>query len=243
MFETIIVKQGIIQYFNYHFSRLSKGMKVLRLADKIPFTQNGLASQIELLLEENELLEDARVKIQVWRKDGGLYTPQSMDFDLLISVQQHEMQSELKCIKLGVSTSVKIQYNPFSEFKTLSSLPYVMAGIEKKERGLDDVLLMSTGGFVAECLASNIFWERNGIYYTPSLKSGCIAGIRREVITRFLRKQGYIVRRKMARKRDLWEADFAFNANVASIHIISQIEDKKYAKDEGKEQLISELIS
>ena len=61
----------------------------------------------------------------------------------------------------------------------MSALPYVMAGIEKQNRGLDDLIILSTKDHVSECIASNIFWLRKGTIYTPSLRSGCIEGIRR----------------------------------------------------------------
>jgi len=67
-----------------------------------------------------------------------------------------------------------------SAFKTLNALPYVLAGNYRKQLGVDEVILLDTHGHLAECVASNLFWLKDGMLYTPSLNTGCIGGIIRQ---------------------------------------------------------------
>lgn len=242
LFETIFVKNSKIQYLKLHLKRLSNGLSTLGFIgfEKIEF--GWIEKTIFDLLNRNKISESARVKISVWRAEGGLYTPQNQGFELLISVSEHQIQTKPNYIETDFCQTVKNNYSAFSAYKTLSSMPYTMAGLERKSRDLDDVILLSNSGYISECLASNIFWKRNGIFYTPSVKSGCVAGIRREIITKFLRKEGFFVRRKLAKKSELLKADYAFNANVASIQIISKIGKMNFPKDFEMESLVEKMI-
>ncbi|MFT5915138.1 MAG: branched-chain amino acid aminotransferase/4-amino-4-deoxychorismate lyase [Flammeovirgaceae bacterium] len=242
MFETIIVKGNEIQHLNLHLNRLKNGLSVLGFEGLEKVDGSKIEKAIVELLERNQINENARVKIAVWRAEGGLYTPQNQGFEMLISVSKHQTQTELKYIDVDFCQQVRNNYSAFSAYKTLSSLPYTMAGLERKTRNLDDIILLDSNGNISECLASSIFWERDGIFYTPSLKSGCIAGIRREIITKFLRKNSFIVRRKLAKKAELLKANFVFNANVASIQLIGQIGKVEIPENLEMKQLLQELL-
>jgi branched-subunit amino acid aminotransferase/4-amino-4-deoxychorismate lyase len=54
-----------------------------------------------------------------------------------------------------------------------------MASIWAKENNLDDALILNTNNEIIEASSSNIFWLKNGIWYTPPLSSGCVNGIGR----------------------------------------------------------------
>ncbi len=84
------------------------------------------------LLNKNQQENTARIKIAVWRAEGGLYTPQNRAFEMLISVSDHKIQTELNSIEVDFCQQVRNNYSAFSAFKTLSSLPYAMAGLERK---------------------------------------------------------------------------------------------------------------
>lgn len=240
LFETLICQDGKSMFFEQHMMRLKKGMEAFQFAGWSRRLQESLiADRIEELCQlngdEHKLM---RVRIQVWRAEGGLYTPKLTKFNLLITAQPTKMGQQLKPLKVGFAQTVRIQYSNTSGYKTMSALPYVMAGLEKKERKLDDLILLSTRDHIAECVASNIFWLKNGVVYTPSLRAGCVAGIRREYLVKSLRKAGRIVRRTLAKKPTLLNADAIFNCNVAGIHLIAQIEKRTFFADEETQELL-----
>lgn len=229
LFETLITENGISSFFTAHLSRLKKGMEAFQFQGwSTRLREQQIEKQIQELCRLNKAENIARVRIQVWRKTGGLYTPSSTDFNLLITAHPAQKSKQLQALNAGFAQTVRIQHGNTAAYKTMSALPYVMAGLEKKERELDELILLNTKEHVTECVASNIFWVKNGVIYTPSLRSGCVAGIRREFLVKDFRKKGHIVRRTLAKKTRLLNADFIFNCNVASIQHIAFIDERSF---------------
>ena len=66
--------------------------------------------------------------------------------------------------------------------KTTSYADNVMALRAAKEDGADEALMTDTRGRVCEGTGSNLFFVVNGHLVTPSLATGCLAGITRELV-------------------------------------------------------------
>ncbi|MGB0524106.1 MAG: aminotransferase class IV [Flammeovirgaceae bacterium] len=244
LFETIIGYNGAPQFLKEHLHRLKRGMEAFQFSGwNTRLKAERIQDQITQLCRLNHATRGkARVRIQVWRKAGGLYTPQSTGFHLLITAHPAQSSTQLNALKAAFSQTVRLQYSNTSAYKTMSALPYVLAGLEKKQRNLDELILLSTKEHISECIASNIFWVKNGVIYTPSLRSGCIAGIRREFLVKYFRKAGRIVRRTLAKKATLLNADSIFNCNVAGIHFITQVDKRHFPPSVEIKQLLNGLI-
>src|SRR5439155_14382798 len=53
---------------------------------------------------------------------------------------------------------------------------------EAEARGFDEALVMNERGEVCEAAAANIFWARGGVLYPPTLSTGCLPGIARQLV-------------------------------------------------------------
>lgn len=187
LFETVRYEAGRLWFWPDHFDRLTTGMIALHLNQPQNFTVQTLHQLVLNLLRANGLSDQpARVKVQVWRQTGGLYTPATNAANLLITVRSGQPFAITRKTKIGIYDTFRVTPSPVSAFKTLNALPYILAGIYKQENGLDDVILLDAQGHLAECIASNLFWFRDEILYTPSLQTGCVNGIaRRQVLRAF----------------------------------------------------------
>jgi 4-amino-4-deoxychorismate lyase len=58
----------------------------------------------------------------------------------------------------------------------------VIARIEAAAQGLDEALLLNDDGYVAEGGSSNVFFVRSSRLVTPSIGSGILPGITRELV-------------------------------------------------------------
>lgn len=185
LFETIRYERGRIWFWPDHYDRLRQGMAALRLDVPNRFDSDTLHQQVIQLIHQNGLDHgSARIKLQVWRQTGGLYTPTTTAANWLLTAQPTNPFSVTASVNLGFFSDVRLSASPVSRFKTLNALPYVLAGLYKQQHGYDDVVLLDTHGHVAECMASSLFWQRNGGWYTPSLDTGCIDGIVRRQLLR-----------------------------------------------------------
>jgi branched-subunit amino acid aminotransferase/4-amino-4-deoxychorismate lyase len=66
--------------------------------------------------------------------------------------------------------------------KSINFLLNVMARMEAAAGGLDEALLLNDDGYIAEGGASNVFFVRSSRLVTPSLRSGIIPGVIRDVV-------------------------------------------------------------
>ncbi len=225
IFETIVCQGTVVSFLDLHWERLTKGMNILKLALPDWLSQGQLETAI-LKLMQLEGLETARVKLLAWRKKGGLYTPSQNSAHLLIMALPH--QPPIKILKVAdICRQVRLAHSSISSFKTLSSMPYVLAGIEKKQRKLDELILLDREDRVSECTASNIFWIKDNRLFTPPLESGCIEGIRRRSIMDRLGAENP-VKQVSITVDELLEADQVFNCNVTGIQWIRTIREHRY---------------
>jgi 4-amino-4-deoxychorismate lyase len=223
LFETIVVKNGLVLYLNDHFKRISEGLSILAIHSPFKKGADEFASIVYEVLA-NHTIKDARVKLQVWRKQGGYVTPESYDADYLIAITELKPAIPIK-EKALVSEQIKLTPSVLSPYKTLNFLPYILAGIEKKKRNCDEIILTNTDGYVAEASSSNLFWTKDNTLYTPSTDTGCIHGIMRKQILNFCKQEGIVIREGFFLAKELETADSIFTSNVTGLSLIEKLND------------------
>lgn len=225
-FETIMVVNGRIRFWQDHFDRIQTAAKALKIIVPEDFKQAAFEDKILQLADSNNALNYGRLKLKVWRGGAGLYTPETNVAEWLITLKPASAPSE-KLEKVGVCTNVRTNFSPLSCFKGPNSLLYVMAGTEKKERGLDDMILLNQQGLISELTSSNIFWYLNGVLYTPSLETGCVNGILRRNILRWSASENIKTREAFFDVNSILQSDTVFSANVSGIKEIMTLNDFK----------------
>lgn len=226
LFETIRYSTEQIWFWSDHFARLSAGMDALQLTQPTGFSTEAVHQAILQVLSANKLIDQpARIKIQVWRQSGGLYTPSTNKANVLITARPGSPFSVTEKAKTGIYDLFRLSPSPVSAFKTLNSLPYVLAGLYKQQHGLDEIILLDSQGHLAECLASNLFWCSGKTLYTPSLDSGCINGIIRQQLVRLAPAVGLTVSEGLFPPAILTTANAVFCANVMGIQWLRGIND------------------
>lgn len=225
LFETIRYENGQVWFWPDHYDRLSAGMAALHLTPPIGFSIDTLHNAVVDLLGVNGLTNQCtRIKLQVWRQPGGLYTPAVHDANVLITAQPGQPFAITDKTKIGVYDEVRVMYSAISRYKTLNSLPYVLAGIYRQAHGYDDVLLFNAGPerYVAECSASNLFWLSGDTLHTPALESGCVDGILRRQVLRAADALGIPTNVGLFTLDALRTAQTLFCCNVNGVSVISE---------------------
>ena len=246
LFETIRCIQQIPMWFQDHYQRLINGMSLLQMDIKSLPPIDVLRSQIVSLIQKNRFYSDVRVRLTVFREDGGLYTPLSNKINYLIEVSSLKTdgyQLNSKGLFVDVYSEEKKSASQFSQFKNASSLLFVLAGLYKKQQNKDDVLILNSQGLAIEGLASNLFWIKNERIYTPIRSSGCVNGIMRKQIIRILKNhQGPISEVAGADLDSLFDAEEIFLTNaIQGIQWVVGLKDKRYYCKLSKE--INELLN
>jgi len=218
LFETMRYENGTLWFFPDHVRRLQRGMQALGLVPPSTFTADYLHSCIRQLLGQNGLTAGcARLRLQVWRQPGGLYTPVQDSLDWLLQARPAQPFALTEKERIGLYEGISLCPSTISPFKTGSALPYVMAGRYRLAQAWDDALLLDARGHLAECVASNIFWLRDQTLYTPSLQTGCIEGILRAKLLKLAPALGLVVAEGLYPPAVLAKAEAVFCTNVTGM--------------------------
>lgn len=242
IFESLIAYQKTIQFWENHYRRLLDGCEALQLQLPENFSASFLEKMILALAEKNHFLGFYRIKINVWRKEGGLYTPTHKQTDYLVRVYAYQPKTEKIKKKAIFFNDMPLVYSVASPFKTLNSLPYVLAGIAAQKHQAQDAILLNSEGFIAETIASNIFWIKNEEIFTPSLRCGGKRGVMQEKILEKIKNLGISLKIGEFYPQDLLQAQVVFTSNVAGIEAIENIENQVFQTEHKFLDIFRELL-
>lgn len=237
VFETIRVINGQPVFVHDHFTRLKKGMDLLRM-NTIPLTFEELYEQILHLIEKNKITEGARVRITVFRVGEGLYTPKNDTKSYVIeaipiSKNLYELNEE--GLHIDLYTDIKVHPTILTQIKTTNKIPNVLTGIYKKEHDLDDCLMINEQHHIVEAISSNVFLYKNNTLYTPSISEGCIDGITRKHIIEVANSMNITVIEGAVTGSMLLQTDELFLTNsIAGIKWVKEYRGKFYTNETTK---------
>jgi branched-chain amino acid aminotransferase/4-amino-4-deoxychorismate lyase len=226
IFESMSMRNGRISFFKEHLERFTNGIKALGMVFPEGFEHEKLELLIMEVAKKNKLDSFARIRLQAWRAGGGMVKPMQNNFEYLVTVSSYMEKADV-VDKLIVYRYGRTAYSVFSQYKNNNYLVYIMAAMEAEKRGAEDAILLDTAGHIAECTTSNIFWIEANILYTPSLNTGCVAGVMRKKIIELCRNLGYVVNEGLFKVEQMMhKADSVFISNSSGTQIVKQVEDK-----------------
>lgn len=232
LFETIRMANGKIMFLKDHITRLKLGMTVLRMNLPAEFNSENIEALIKLLLAKNHLGRDARIRLTVFRNEGGFYTPETNDISFLIEAEGLEQEGYLlnqKGLWVDIYTDIKKQINKLSNLKTANALLYVMAGLAKTSMKLDDCFLINENGTICEAISSNIFVVKNGALYTAPLTDGCVDGMMRKQIMQLATANKVLTFEMPLTINSLMNGDEVFlTSSIRGIQWVGQYKNKFY---------------
>lgn len=226
VFETLRFQSNTLYYWDAHWDRMDSACSALDLLHPFINKKANLYDLIIELIQSNSLTE-ARIKIIVRRQSGGFYSPEASAADLFVLCSEWKKPVERKQNVFFIR-DYKNHFHKLSAYKTLSSMRYIIAGLELKKYEGDEAILVDIDGNISECLYSNIFWIKNNTLYTPGAETGCIEGIRRKQIIDYCIDNHISLRIGSFRLQELLSADTVFTANVNGFSFLESIENRTF---------------
>lgn len=238
LFESMRMFNGKLQFAEKHTDRLNAGMKALKmegadLLDEYFLRQKGME-----LAKKNKLKEGARLRLSVYRADGGLYTPENNKTGYVLEaspINSASYELNKKGLIVDVFDELPKSVDKLSNYKTSNSLVYIMAGLHKKQHGLDDTFLLNNNGFLCESISSNIFIVYNKQIYTPALTEGCVAGVMRSAVMEIAMTNNVQLIEAQINPEVLKEAEEVFVTNaISGIQWVMGYGRKRYFNEVSK---------
>nr|WP_121273718.1 aminotransferase class IV [Pedobacter schmidteae] len=219
LFETIRMCNGKLKFAEMHADRLRAGMKALKMDGSTLLDEYFLKQKTAELCKKNKLKDNVRFRLSVYRAGDGLYTPNSNKSGYVLeasSLEENNYELNRKGLIIDVFDELTKPVNSLSNYKTSSSLLYVMAGLYKKQHQLDDVFILNQHGFLCESISSNIFVVYDKTIYTPALSEGCVAGVMRNVVMNMAKTHEIAVVEAQINPEILKAAEEVFVTNAIS---------------------------
>jgi branched-subunit amino acid aminotransferase/4-amino-4-deoxychorismate lyase len=232
LFESIRVANSHILFLKEHINRLKIGMTVMRMNVPADFNSENFATLIKSVLQKNNLTKDARVRLTVFRNDGGYYSPETNDISFLIeteTVSDTGFVLNQKGLWMDIYTDIRKPINKLSNLKSGNALLYVMAGLAKQSMKLDECFIINENNTICESISSNVFVVKNGTLYTSPLNEGCVAGIMRQQIMHLATKNKILTFETPITMNTLMNGDEVFLTNsIKGVQWVGQFKQKFY---------------
>lgn len=232
LFETIRLIKGNLHLFDYHIERILNGAEFLKLEFPKNWNEAFFKKKVNELLEKNQEFENGKIRLSIFRADGGTYAPKSSKANLLIEYEPLNSDSFIlnkKGLKMEVFSEMEKTSNPFSNFKSSNALIYVLASIYRKEEGLDDCFIVNSQNRIIEGISSNLFIVKDGSLITPPLSEGCVAGVMRSYLLNLLEQKDIEYRMAPIQLEDLFQAQEIFlTDSIKGIRWVGSYKVKRY---------------
>jgi branched-chain amino acid aminotransferase len=232
-FETIHSYGTEPMYLELHLTRIYRSLSILGMEQPSFLTKEFLAKEITRLLNKNRIFGSARIRITIFRNEGGLYTPSDNRISLVIQsaiIPQNFYPLNPKGLVVDLYSEIRKPINILSSIKSCNALIYVMAGQYKQQQKLDDCLLINDQNRIIEAISSNIFVVKGNIILTPSIEEGCVAGVMRKVVIDLAKRNGFkVIDNAVIEADKLLEADEVFLTNaISGIQWVVGLRHKRY---------------
>lgn len=245
LFETMKMIDGKILLLSYHFERLFAGLSLLKFEIPKLFTVEKLQQELLHLCKRNECEKGARIRLSVFRGNGGLYDEDKGLQYVMECWPVNESVNELNenGLVIDIYPDARKNCDLFSNLKSANFLPYTMAALYAKENKLNECLVLNVSGNIADATTANIFIIKNGVINTSALTEGCVNGVMRRYLLERVRVEGleFKAEESIITIDNLLQAEEVFLTNaIKGVRWVKNFRDKTYENTISK--FLAEII-
>ncbi|MEW6191894.1 MAG: branched-chain-amino-acid transaminase, partial [Bacillota bacterium] len=219
VFEGIRAYHGRVFKLKEHLQRLYESAKSIMLS--IPLSQEEM-QQVVLETCRRNNIRDGYIRLVVTRGKGDLgldpqKCPRPTVFCIADSIQLYPpefYEKGLEVITVPTRRNVPEALSP--RIKSLNYLNNILAKIEAGLIGVQEAIMLTHDGFVAEATGDNIFIIKEGTLITPPPHLGILKGITRDAVMELARAKGITVLERVFTRHDVFTADECFLTGTAA---------------------------
>lgn len=243
VFESIRVVNQKIFFWEDHYFRLMASMRIMRMEIPLHFSPEFLENEIlELVAANNLNRSPARIRFQVFRKEGGLYTPSTYDIGYVITAQVLDSPFYLinnNPYEVELFKDHFLNSGLLSTLKTNNRAINILGSIFATENDYQNCLLLNENKNIVEALNGNIFLVKDKVIKTPPLSDGCLKGIMRGKIIEIIKLiPEFTMLEESISSFELQKADEMFITNV----IVGLQPVTKYRKKVFQQEILEVLL-
>ncbi|MEN9336508.1 MAG: putative branched-chain-amino-acid aminotransferase [Bacteroidota bacterium] len=239
LFETVRVVDGKINFSEDHYFRLMASMRILRMRIPQVFTLEYFEEQLLSVVQPTGAF---RVRMTVYRNEGGRYTPENNTVSFMVTAELLENKSFVAnsaSFEVDLYKDFHIANHLLSTLKTTNRLVNIVGSVYAQDNDLDSCLLINESKNVVETLNGNLFMVMGQTIFTPPLSEGCLNGIlRKQIITLLRSHEKFTLVEQAISPFELQKADELFFTNaIQGVQSITKYRKKEYGNTVANEIL------
>ena len=180
IFTTVAIYNQKPFLWEKHWRRLRENAAKINV-DLSDFPEESVKNSLAEIIEKNQT-ENARARLtffdespsKIWKYESANKTS--------LLIQTAELKKPKENFRLTVSPFPINSASPLAGVKSCNYLENILAFEDAKNKNFDEAVRLNERGEIASACLANIFWLKDGKLFTPSLKTGCLAGTTREFV-------------------------------------------------------------
>ncbi|MDI1242178.1 MAG: aminotransferase class IV [bacterium] len=180
IFTTIGIREGRPFLWDKHWHRIVSNAACLGLELS---WHRGSATRDSLLESvAGAGVVNGRARITVSDESPSHIWSTEIESKTTLSIIVSERRPIPEHFKLTVSRYRINTTSPLVGIKSCNYLEHLLAYEEATKRGFHEAVRLNERAEVASACMANVFWEKDGKLFTPSLRTGCLPGTTREFV-------------------------------------------------------------
>ena len=232
VFETLIIFNDKILFWEDHYFRLMSSMRIIRLDIPDKYTPEFFRENIIKIHNNNSQTRNSRIRINIYRASGGKYKPEKNTPSFIIScesINYNTYKLNKGHYEVDLYKDYYLDNQLISSIKSNNKIINVVASIYASENGFDNCILLNKDKLVSEFINSNLFIIKDEKIYTPTLKSGCLNGVLRKNLFKILSSSSFELCEQDLSTFDITQSDEIFGTNIAhGIFSVTKFRKKDY---------------
>ena len=232
VFETLIIFNDKILFWEDHYFRLMSSMRIIRLDIPDKYTPEFFKENIIKIHNNISQTGNSRIRINIYRSSGGKYKPEKNTPSFIIScesINYNTYKLNKGHYEVDLYKDYYLDNQLISSIKSNNKIINVVASIYASENGFDNCILLNKDKLVSEFINSNLFIIKDEKIYTPTLKSGCLNGVLRKNLFKILSSSSFELCEQDLSTFDITQSDEIFGTNIAQgIFSVTKFRKKNY---------------
>ncbi len=180
VFTTIAIRETRPFLWEKHWRRLSANAQTVGI-DVSNHAESTVHEALAVSIKENQI-GSGRARITFFDERTSLIWPGESSNSETLSILTGGVREISDDFRVTVSPYPMNSRSPLAGVKSCNYLENLMAVEEAKNRGFHEAIRVNERGEVTSAAMANVFWLNDGVLYTPSLATGCLAGTTREFV-------------------------------------------------------------
>lgn len=202
-FTTLAIYNRKPFLWSRHWHRLVADAKKIGV-DLSDFSEPSVLHSLFDIIEKNNLI-NARARLTFFDQSASLVWKMERERRTNFLITTADLRLDAENLNLTISPFTINSVSPLAGVKSCNYLENMLAFEQARTDGFDEAVRLNANSEVVSACLANIFWVKAGEIFTPSLKTGCLAGTTRSFVL-----ENYSVKECESKLSSIIEADEIF---------------------------------